>query len=178
MVSSGFNRVSTVLTLLNAYHRNVFNLLKIVVYFLQTVMTYHLCVRFMLLVPNVDLINSFDNVVKKRVDYAVRVTMMYTFLCYNKLSRGKYHLKTTKHHLNCNLAVNITSGLTVKCTGGSKSQIENCCSSSEPCKVSQGDCDRDSECEGSLVCGKNNCGRAFSWEWADCCEPPAITNSE
>ena len=43
---------------------------------LQTVMTYHLCVRVMLLVPNVDLINSFVDVVKKRVDYAVRITMM------------------------------------------------------------------------------------------------------
>ena len=31
----------------------------------------------------------------------------------------------------------------------------NCCSSSNPCTVGQGDCDSDSDCQGSLICGHN-----------------------
>ena len=38
-----------------------------------------------------------------------------------------------------------------------------------PCKLNEGDCDNDMECEGDLVCGKNNCGNSFSWITADCC---------
>ena len=66
-------------------------------------------------------------------------------------------------------------GLTNTCSGGSQSQIQNCCTSGSPCKVNEGDCDSDSECAGALVCGKNNCGRAFTWKWADCCE--AVSSS-
>merc|ERR1711962_1262283 len=31
------------------------------------------------------------------------------------------------------------------------------CTSSGPCTFGQGDCDKDTECSGSLVCGKDNC---------------------
>ena len=47
----------------------------------------------------------------------------------------------------------------------------SCCTPSSPCKLGGGDCDSDSDCEGSLTCGRDNC-REF-WTWApatwDCC---------
>ena len=70
-----------------------------------------------------------------------------------------------------------------------------CCSASSPCGVGQvkrslgivslsgenqkyllpyqGDCDRDNECAGDLVCGYNNC--AAGDYRMDCCEPAATT---
>ena len=48
-----------------------------------------------------------------------------------------------------------------------------CCTSSDPCAVGGGDCDADSECAGSAICGNNNCVIEFGysgWEGtADCC---------
>ena len=55
------------------------------------------------------------------------------------------------------------------CAGGSKSQTIDCCTTDAPCEVNEGDCDRDSECKGDLVCGDNNCDQAFTWRFADCC---------
>ena len=50
---------------------------------------------------------------------------------------------------------------------------KNCCKSSNPCSIGEGDCDKDSHCAGSLVCGKNNC-KQFNNAWSDasfdCCE--------
>ena len=46
----------------------------------------------------------------------------------------------------------------------------SCCSSSHPCSEGEGDCDRDSDCSGSLVCGSNNCNGGSSG--LDCCEQP------
>ena len=59
--------------------------------------------------------------------------------------------------------------LEVECAGGSWNDTHNCCTSEKPCKLNQGDCDHDGECEGNLVCGNNNCGDGFSWNAADCC---------
>merc|ERR1711962_1898217 len=45
------------------------------------------------------------------------------------------------------------------------------CTSSGPCTFGQGDCDKDTECSGSLVCGKDNC-RDFNSKAEpsyDCC---------
>ena len=50
----------------------------------------------------------------------------------------------------------------------------SCCSEEAPCKEKGGDCDNDAECEGSLVCGTNNC-RDFqpdAEESYDCCVKP------
>ena len=58
---------------------------------------------------------------------------------------------------------------TISCTGGSRSQIEHCCDSKNPCDINQGDCDNDNHCRGDLVCGKNNCMSSFIWRFADCC---------
>ena len=44
----------------------------------------------------------------------------------------------------------------------------HCCSASKPCVNGQGDCDKDSDCYGNLVCGDNNCGRGK----LDCCMWP------
>ena len=55
------------------------------------------------------------------------------------------------------------------CKGGSRPEIEHCCTSTNPCKLNEGDCDDDTQCDGDLVCGTNNCGNSFSWISADCC---------
>ena len=51
----------------------------------------------------------------------------------------------------------------------------SCCTHTEPCDAGGGDCDRDSDCLGSLKCGNNNCHSDFATDgsnWntiADCC---------
>ena len=58
-----------------------------------------------------------------------------------------------------------------RCESGAHSQIQECCDTSHPCGEDQGDCDNDSECLGSLVCGKNNCNLSkFPTSKIDCCE--------
>ena len=48
----------------------------------------------------------------------------------------------------------------------------NCCSYYHRCDEGEGDCDRDSDCSGSLVCGNNNCrGGRYGM---DCCEQSNI----
>ena len=49
-----------------------------------------------------------------------------------------------------------------------------CCSSENPCDEGEGDCENDSECSGTLVCGINNCKQfgQFFHEKDDCCEKP------
>eukprot|EP00092_Neocalanus_flemingeri_P005011 GFUD01005388.1.p1 GENE.GFUD01005388.1~~GFUD01005388.1.p1 ORF type:complete len:490 (-),score=75.79 GFUD01005388.1:64-1533(-) len=61
------------------------------------------------------------------------------------------------------------------CIGGSggvgSSSDWSYCSTSNVCSLGQGDCDSDSQCSGSLVCGNNNC-RDFhpnAQSNADCC---------
>ena len=43
-----------------------------------------------------------------------------------------------------------------------------CCSVVAPCAINEGDCDSDSECQGNLICGSNNCPAPFPSD-ADCC---------
>ena len=43
-----------------------------------------------------------------------------------------------------------------------------CCTESNPCFKDRGDCDKDSECLGQLVCGNNNCGDG-AHPGLDCC---------
>ena len=45
----------------------------------------------------------------------------------------------------------------------------NCCTQENPCDLGEGDCDHDSECTGSLICGSNNCGSGWSNAEFDCC---------
>ena len=48
----------------------------------------------------------------------------------------------------------------------------SCCTSSNPCGINQGDCDYDSDCNGDLICGKDNCKDlwpGFGDAYADCC---------
>ena len=56
-----------------------------------------------------------------------------------------------------------------KCEGG-----WNCCTSSSPCDVGEGDCDKDWDCKGSFVCGTDNCHNTQSSyvdlnQQRDCC---------
>jgi len=46
-----------------------------------------------------------------------------------------------------------------------------CCTSEEPCKHGEGDCDNDAECESGLKCGNNNCLQfaAYFHPKDDCC---------
>ena len=49
---------------------------------------------------------------------------------------------------------------------------EGCCTTSNTCKIGEGDCDSDSECTGNLVCGTDNCLSIFGHSPSDfdCCE--------
>ena len=80
------------------------------------------------------------------------------------------------------IALLATSGLQQGISGardtrcnGSPSTDWSCCAHDDPCYEGGGDCDRDSDCIGSLKCGNNNCRNEFSSDgsnWssaADCC---------
>ena len=57
-----------------------------------------------------------------------------------------------------------------RCASGTHSQIQECCGTDNPCDEGHGDCDKDSECLGNLICGKNNCDRSkFLSNNTDCC---------
>ena len=57
-----------------------------------------------------------------------------------------------------------------RCASGTHSKIQECCGTSNPCDEGQGDCDKDSECSGNLICGKNNCDHSkFPSNKTDCC---------
>ena len=46
------------------------------------------------------------------------------------------------------------------------------CTEERPCDVGEGDCDRDAECVGTAVCGRNNCNDEFGTDVSsnmDCC---------
>lgn len=55
------------------------------------------------------------------------------------------------------------------CLGG-----DNCCSLGDPCGEGEGDCDSDSDCFGTLVCGSDNCAPLHGWmefdPADDCCQ--------
>ena len=57
---------------------------------------------------------------------------------------------------------------------GKNEVFSSCCSNTRPCKINEGDCDTDEDCEGNLVCGSNNCPRS-GYEFSsrdDCCTEP------
>jgi len=62
-----------------------------------------------------------------------------------------------------------TCAAPVSCDGTSSDW--DCCSSLSPCQENEGDCDNDSECAGSLVCGNDNCPsiNPLAHRFADCC---------
>ena len=43
-----------------------------------------------------------------------------------------------------------------------------CCNATAPCGLGEGDCDKDADCAGDLVCGTDNCAAGSSR--MDCCE--------
>ena len=49
--------------------------------------------------------------------------------------------------------------------------VPTCCSTLGPCQVGEGGCSADSDCQGDLVCGKDNCQlfNASSDASMDCC---------
>merc|ERR1711892_155679 len=61
--------------------------------------------------------------------------------------------------------------------GNGSSSDWNFCSVSAPCSLGQGDCDSDSECANSLICGPDNCRdfNPYAESTADCCIPPGTT---
>ena len=53
----------------------------------------------------------------------------------------------------------------------------SCCTTEKPCGIGEGDCDKDYDCAGHLICGKNNCGYKFTNKKADCCyKDPCVPN--
>ena len=59
------------------------------------------------------------------------------------------------------------SGLT-SCTLSNGYATGSCCNSSNLCDIDEGDCDADSDCDGDLICGSNNCASPFP-DTHDCC---------
>ena len=48
---------------------------------------------------------------------------------------------------------------------------EDFCTTDEPCKINEGDCDSDNECKNHLFCGSNNCPGSLGFSSSiDCCE--------
>jgi len=63
-----------------------------------------------------------------------------------------------------------------KCTG--PPGHPNYCSEHSPCPENEGDCDYNTDCEGNLVCGTDNCGKDKGYEgWADCCTTASGTTT-
>ena len=50
------------------------------------------------------------------------------------------------------------------------------CTQETPCALGESDCDNDGECEGSLVCGSENC--ASGYLRLDCCTMPCANDSD
>jgi len=50
-----------------------------------------------------------------------------------------------------------------------------CCSPSNPCPYGHGDCEKDADCAGYLICGDNNCGQFYNDAGPrdDCCVHPS-----
>jgi len=76
---------------------------------------------------------------------------------------------------------NQVTGETVTCTEEFRGSVErcgtctvndaynkDCCSSTHPCGLMEGDCDVNSDCQGGLICGQDNCGVGWPAS-ADCC---------
>ena len=53
----------------------------------------------------------------------------------------------------------------------------DCCTKQNPCAKGEGDCDKDHDCIGDLVCGKDNCHDDLGFPyWGDCCKGPCNPN--
>ena len=48
---------------------------------------------------------------------------------------------------------------------------DSCCTPKNPCPDYQGDCDKNSDCQTGLICGKDNCPAGFQVS-DDCCYDP------
>ena len=81
---------------------------------------------------------------------------------------GRRCFGSNRHEAICNM--NRCTG-NILCGFGSHSQIQECCSTSKQCSEGQGDCDKDSECLGNLVCGRRNCddSKFPDYDKTDCC---------
>ena len=73
------------------------------------------------------------------------------------------------YNQECNTGVN-------QCRLDSYSTDWSLCSQASPCSDGQGDCDLDSECQGSLVCGSDNCLNGPTG--MDCCRQEIYTGNE
>jgi len=79
-------------------------------------------------------------------------------------------IKQANASSGCDLDSNIAdgcSGLT-SCTLSNGYATGSCCNSSNLCDIDEGDCDADSDCDGDLICGSNNCASPFP-DTHDCC---------
>ena len=75
------------------------------------------------------------------------------------------------HFLTATTTTTMSSMTTILSCDASNSDY-GCCTSSNPCGLGEGDCDSDSECNGDLICGLDNCQSLDSgWAYSDidCC---------
>ena len=100
-----------------------------------------------------------------------------------KIAPPQYVIMNYSHEKKCNNLGPFSLYLVPppRCSGIPRTDW-SCCTSSEPCDVGGGDCDRDSDCVGDLTCGNDNCKADFSStgsNWAssaDCCEGKERSN--
>ena len=56
---------------------------------------------------------------------------------------------------------------------GCNAENNGCCKPSNQCLEGQGDCDKNDDCLGNLLCGDNNCNRQLGFSASnDCCYDP------
>merc|ERR1711935_1325928 len=72
---------------------------------------------------------------------------------------------------SANVCSNIPEPTDTGC--GTYDGTSSCCTQQNPCNKGEGDCDKDHDCKGHLVCGESNCffNNGFPSSY-DCCEEP------
>ena len=92
--------------------------------------------------------------------------------CFNAIQLNWFRANVLVIAASVYLLFNLTAALAPTCDGISSTDW-SCCSSSVPCSAGGGDCDYDSDCQGELICGTNNCNEVSGvshWSTAaDCC---------
>ena len=95
-------------------------------------------------------------------------------------SAPAYYSSSLFMHIHISHSINIWDNKNVTCSAPSpdgscatKYDGQYCTSNPRACGLGDGDCDKDSECQGNLVCGTNNCACTSANGWstaADCCK--------
>ena len=102
---------------------------------------------------------------------------------YNKIQGVHFICFELTFQLKSNFLVDIlgkitsAQSLTLTISGceGTGGNIDNCCSTTNLCGLSQGNCKSDEHCTYDLICGTDNCGADFP-AGTNCCQKPFPCN--